>query len=58
VPSFGLDGKMPEGDSGQKEMAMMLCSPNCKKATIPKPYTYTHNSETYTVNPNLETLNP
>ena len=29
---FGLDGKMPQGDGKSKEMAMMLCSPNCKKA--------------------------
>lgn len=30
--SFGLDGKMPSGDDKAKELAMLLCSSNCKKA--------------------------
>lgn len=29
---FGLDGKMPKGDDKAKELAMLLCSSNCKKA--------------------------
>ena len=34
--SFGLDGKMPQGDAKTKEMAMLLCSPQCKKALTGK----------------------
>lgn len=31
LASFGLDGKMPQGQEKQKEMALLLCSKNCKK---------------------------
>eukprot|EP00227_Mantoniella_beaufortii_P010369 CAMPEP_0197592788 /NCGR_PEP_ID=MMETSP1326-20131121/15807_1 /TAXON_ID=1155430 /ORGANISM="Genus nov. species nov., Strain RCC2288" /LENGTH=658 /DNA_ID=CAMNT_0043158559 /DNA_START=185 /DNA_END=2161 /DNA_ORIENTATION=- len=33
---FGMDGKMPGGQSAQKEMAMQLCSPLCKTTLTSK----------------------